>query len=91
MAYLFFYNKQGHRGLKQDATETLRARMAEVFSEWISHSAHFGIILLPLVEVVPRAPSTWPRGRPPKAHPVKDGMGNSLPSSPNRGGVDSDG
>ena len=50
MAYLFFYDKQGHRGLKQDATETLRAHVTEVFSEWISHSAHFVIILLLLAE-----------------------------------------
>ena len=32
-AYLFFSDKQGHQGLKQDATETLRAYVAEVFSE----------------------------------------------------------
>ena len=50
MAYLFFYNKQGCRGLKQDAVETLRAHMGEAFSEWISCSAHFVVILLPLVE-----------------------------------------
>ena len=50
MAYLFFYNKQGHRGLKQDATDTLRAHVAEAFSEWISCSAHFIVILLPLAE-----------------------------------------
>ena len=37
-AYLFFYDKQ-------DATETLRAHVAEAFSEWISCPAHFVIIL----------------------------------------------
>ena len=36
-AYLFFYDKQGCRGLKQDATETLQAHVAEAFSKWISH------------------------------------------------------
>ena len=46
MAYLFFYDKQGHSGLKQDATETLRAHVAEAFLEWISHCAHFVIIVL---------------------------------------------
>ena len=50
MAYLFFYNKQGHWGLKQDSTETLQAHVAEAFSECISHSAHFVVILLPLAE-----------------------------------------
>ena len=39
----------------------------------------------------PRVPSTLPRGRPPKACPRKDGMGNSPLSSPDRGGMDSDG
>ena len=49
-AYLFFYDKQGHRGLGQDTTCVIRAHMEEAFSEWISHSAHFTISLLPLVE-----------------------------------------
>ena len=49
-AYLFFYDKQGHRGLKQDVTESLQSHVAEVFSEWISCSAHFVAIFLPLVE-----------------------------------------
>ena len=44
-AYLFFYDKQGCRGLKQDATETLQTHVAEAFSEWISCPAHFVIIL----------------------------------------------
>ena len=38
-AYLFFYEKQGHQGLEQEA-----------FSEWISCSDHFNISLLPLME-----------------------------------------
>ena len=35
MAYLFikFYDKQGHRGLKQDTIETLQTHVIEVFSE----------------------------------------------------------
>ena len=36
-------------------------------------------------------PASRLRGRPPKAHPIKDGAGNSPPSSPDRGGADSDG
>ena len=50
-AYLFFYDKQGHRGLGQDTAYAVRAHVEESFSEWISRSAHFTISLLPLVEV----------------------------------------
>ena len=48
--YLFFCDKQGCRGPKQDVTENLRTHVAEAFSEWISWSAHFVVILLLLVE-----------------------------------------
>ena len=50
-AYLFFYDKQGHWGLGQDAAQAVRTHVEETFSEWISLSAHFTISLLPLVEV----------------------------------------
>ena len=33
MAYLFFYDKQGCRGLKCDAAEALWIHVAEAFSE----------------------------------------------------------
>ena len=49
-AYLFFYDKQGCRGLEQGATDAVRAHMEEAFLEYISHSAHFNISLLPLME-----------------------------------------
>ena len=49
-AYLFFYDRQGHCGLSQDTVYAIRAHVEEAFSEWISHSAHFTISLLPLVE-----------------------------------------
>ena len=49
-AYLFFYDKQGHWGLEQDAADAVRTHMEEAFSEWISCSAHFNISLLPLME-----------------------------------------
>ena len=148
-AYLFFYDKQGHRGLQQDVAENLRTHVMEAFSEWISHSAHFIVILLPLAEgcwramatldrwhqgswvehldcPVPcvmssesdstpplvggtlpstaqigqleeggshslRVPGSRPRETPPKQCPAKGGVGNSLPSSPDRDGADSDG
>ena len=49
-AYLFFYDKQGHHGLGQDTAYAIWAHVEEAFSEWISHSAHFAISLLPLME-----------------------------------------
>ena len=49
-AYLFFYDKQGHRGLEQDAANAVRTHVEEAFSEWISCSAQFNISLLPLME-----------------------------------------
>ena len=49
-AYLFFYDKQGCRGLGQDTAYAIQAHMEEAFSEWILHSSHFTISLLPLVE-----------------------------------------
>ena len=37
-AYLFFYDKQGCRGLGQDTTYAIWAHVEEAFSGWISHS-----------------------------------------------------
>ena len=39
----------------------------------------------------PRVPTSQQRGRSPKTCPVKDDTGNLLQSSPERGGMDSDG
>ena len=50
IAYLFFCDKQGHWGLGQDATDAVRTHVEEAFSEWILHSTHFTISLLPLME-----------------------------------------
>ena len=49
--YLFFYDKQGHRGLEQGAMGAVQTHIEEAFSEWISCSAHFNLSLLPLKEV----------------------------------------
>ena len=49
-AYLFFYDKQGHRGLGQDTVHAIWAQVEEAFSGWISCSTHFTISLLPLME-----------------------------------------
>ena len=50
VAYLFFYDTQGHRGLEQDAADAVWTHMEEAFSKWISRSTHFTISLLPLME-----------------------------------------
>ena len=57
-AYLFFYDKQGHRGLGQDTVYAIRAHVKEAFSECISCSTHFTISLLPLVEAWWQADAT---------------------------------
>ena len=62
-AYLFFYNKQGCCGLGQDTAYAIWAHMDEAFSEWISHSTHFTISLLPLVEAWWQAATTSDRQR----------------------------
>ena len=49
-AYLFFFDKQVCKGLTLEAAQTLRNHMGEAFTEWISHSAHFAVILFPLAE-----------------------------------------
>ena len=147
-AYLFFLDKQCCHGLPAEVAETLDAYLPGAFSEWISCSAHFAAITIPLAEgrhlasvatnrchqrlrrdpqgpalgapfssesdvdpmLVGSAPPTTvgrergakgekgpavqssrPRGRPPKkACPVKGALANSPPSSPDRGGADSD-
>ena len=50
-AYLLFYDKQGHRSLRQDTAHAIQTHVEEAFSEWISCSAHFTISLFPLMEV----------------------------------------
>ena len=50
MDYLFFFNKQDHRGLTLEATHAMRAHVGEAFSELISHSVHFAASPMPLAE-----------------------------------------
>ena len=49
-AYLFFLDKQCPHGLSAEAVETLGAHLPVAFSEWISRSAHFVAIAIPLSE-----------------------------------------
>ena len=51
MAYLFFYDKQGHQGLSRMPCMLSRPTWRRLFFEWISHSTHFTISLFPLMEV----------------------------------------
>ena len=50
MAYLFFFDKQGCRGLTLDVAQMLRFHVGEAFAEWISCSVPFAVIPLPLAE-----------------------------------------
>ena len=49
-AYLFFLDKQCHCRLPAEAAEMLGAYLPGAFSEWISHSAHFAAVAIPLAE-----------------------------------------
>ena len=86
VAYLFF-NKQGHRGLKHDAAQALRTHVAEVFSEWISHSGHFAITPLPPAEGWHQAVATserhWQRSRAEHPdHPTHNPISSESDSTP---------
>ena len=61
--YLFFYDKQGHQGLRQDAVHAIGTHLEEAFSEWISCSAHFTISLFPLIEAWRRVVAASDRQR----------------------------
>ena len=50
LAYLFFCDKQDRHNLTHEATQAMQAHVREAFAEWISHSAHFAVNPLPLVE-----------------------------------------
>ena len=49
-AYLFYFDKQGHRGLSFEAIQAMRTHVGDVFAEWISRSAHFNVNPLQLAE-----------------------------------------
>ena len=87
MAYLFFFDKQGCRGLAFDAAQTLRTHVGEVFAEWISHSAHFAVIPVPLAEGWCRAvaASEWCQQKSPaeyQGHPASNLVTSESDSTP---------
>ena len=49
MAYLF-YNRQGQQGLLHETTLAIQTHVMDTLPEWISHSAHLELTLLPLEE-----------------------------------------
>ena len=49
-AYLFFYDRQGYRGLPKDEALAMRSHIADAFAEWIGRSPHFETVPL-LLEV----------------------------------------
>ena len=85
MAYLFFYDKQGHHGLCQDTAYAIWGHM-EDFSEWILHSTHFAISLLPLVDAWQQGVTTsdhrrlrgWTKNPAPRIPVVTTGESDSL-------------
>ena len=62
-AYLFFYDKQGHRGFEQGAVDAIQTHVEEAFLEWTSCSAHFNVSLLPLTEAWQQSITAFDRRR----------------------------
>ena len=50
MAYLSFFDKQGHQGLTLEAAQAMKAHIREAFSERISCSMHFTVNPILLAE-----------------------------------------
>ena len=50
LAYLFFYDRHGHRGLMKEAALTICSHLADTFAEWIGRSTHFKAVPLLIEE-----------------------------------------
>ena len=48
LAYLFFYDRHGYRGLSKEEALAMCSHIADAFGEWIGRSACFDVVLLPL-------------------------------------------
>ena len=46
LAYLFFYDRHGYRGLSKEEALAMRSHIADAFAEWIGRSAHFDAVPL---------------------------------------------
>ena len=62
-AYLFFYDRQGYRGLPKDEALAMRSHIADAFAEWIGRSTHFETVPLLLEVGRQRAMATQERCR----------------------------
>ena len=50
LAYLFFHDRHGYRGLSKEEALDMRSHIADAFAEWIRRSTHFNTVPL-LLEV----------------------------------------
>ena len=46
LAYLFFYDWHGYRGLSKEEALAMHSHIAGAFAEWIGRSAHFDAVPL---------------------------------------------
>ena len=46
LAYLFFHNRHGYRGLSKEEALTMHSHIADAFAKWIGRSAHFDAVPL---------------------------------------------
>ena len=46
LAYLFFYDRHGYRGLSKEEALTMHSHIADAFAKWIGRSAHFDAVPL---------------------------------------------
>ena len=50
LAYLFFHDRHGYRGLSKEEALTMHSNIADAFAKWIGRSTHFDVVPL-LLEV----------------------------------------
>ena len=50
LAYLFFYDRHGRRGLTKEAALAIHSHLVDTFAAWIGRSAHFDAVPLLLQE-----------------------------------------
>ena len=46
LAYLFFYDRHGYRGLSKEEALAIHSHIADAFVEWIGRSACFDVVPL---------------------------------------------
>ena len=71
-AYLFFYDRQGYRGLPKEEALAMRSHIADAFAEWIGRSAHFEAVPLLLEVGQQRTTATHRRGTRQQVRPLEE-------------------